>query len=395
MLFATQTLHVSVRGYGLLLASSAVGGVIGGLVNPALARRHGPVPLLVLATCIGSAQAVGLGLAPNGLVLGAAMACGGFSTTLWNVVTVSMRQREVPADLFGRVNSVYRMLGWGTRPLGALVGGFIAEAAACGAVYRRGHPARGHLPCAAARPPRRGPSTRAAGNRTKRLTGACVEMQDRETRRRAALAPPVNSRHRAAGDDRLDEMVGGGGLGTAPIAADPHVQAGHDHAVSAKGARRLPQTIARTASGGADETGVGRHLGVPGTQGPELVVSSSSCSPATAMPSAIPAGTQPAMTSLAKSPPDSSVANGRASGAHPITRTAVPTTVNSMAAAVRLVAGISVTPSVAPTTPWPPRSAHSPAIRSSAVRRPSNRLCASRPAAPVTPVPVSAASGRW
>jgi MFS family permease len=129
VLFATQTLHVSVRGYGLLLASSAVGSVIGGLVNPALARRQGPVPLLVLATCIGTAQAVGMGLAPDGLVLGAMMACGGFSTTLWNVVTVSMRQREVPAELFGRVNSVYRMLGWGTRPLGALVGGFLAEGA--------------------------------------------------------------------------------------------------------------------------------------------------------------------------------------------------------------------------------------------------------------------------
>ena len=130
VLFATQTLHVSVRGYGLLLASSAVGSVIGGLVNPALARRHGPVPLLVLATCIGTAQAVGMGLAPDGLVLGAMMACAGFSTTLWNVVTVSMRQREVPAELFGRVNSVYRMLGWGTRPLGALARRILAEAAA-------------------------------------------------------------------------------------------------------------------------------------------------------------------------------------------------------------------------------------------------------------------------
>ena len=129
VLFATQTLHVSARGYGLLLASAAAGSVIGGLVNPALARRAGPVPLLVIATCIGSARAVGMGLAPNAVVLGALMACGGFTTTLWNVVTVSMRQREVPAELFGRVNSVYRMLGWGTRPLGALAGGFVAEAA--------------------------------------------------------------------------------------------------------------------------------------------------------------------------------------------------------------------------------------------------------------------------
>jgi MFS family permease len=129
VLFATQTLHTSVRGYGLLLAAAAAGAVIGGLVNPVLARRLSPVPLLVTAAAIGSAGLVGRGLAPNAVVLGALLACGGFATTLWNVVTVSMRQQEVPSELFGRVNSVYRMLGWGTRPLGALAGGFVAQAA--------------------------------------------------------------------------------------------------------------------------------------------------------------------------------------------------------------------------------------------------------------------------
>jgi MFS family permease len=145
VLFATQTLHVSVRGYGLLLASSAAGSVLGGLVNPVLARRVGPVPLLVIVTCVSSARAVGMGLAPNAVILGALMACGGFTTTLWNVVTVSMRQREVPAELFGRVNSVYRMLGWGTRPLGALVGGIVAEAAGLRAPFIVGGILRGAI----------------------------------------------------------------------------------------------------------------------------------------------------------------------------------------------------------------------------------------------------------
>ena len=86
-----------------------------------------------------------MGLAPNALVLGALMACGGFTTTLWNVVTVSMRQREVPAELFGRVNSVYRMLGWGTRPLGALAGGFLAEAAGLRAPFIVGGILRGAI----------------------------------------------------------------------------------------------------------------------------------------------------------------------------------------------------------------------------------------------------------
>jgi MFS family permease len=171
VLFATQTLHVSVRGYGLLLASSAAGSVIGGLVNPVLARRAGPVPLLVMVACTGPALAVGMGLAPDAMVLGALMACGGFTTTLWNVVTVSMRQREVPAELFGRVNSVYRMLGWGTRPLGALAGGFVAEAAGLRAPFIVGGILRAVillalLPAllAAARPPApKGPSTRTEG----------------------------------------------------------------------------------------------------------------------------------------------------------------------------------------------------------------------------------------
>jgi MFS family permease len=129
VLFATQTLHVSEHGYGLLLASSAAGSVVGGLVNPVLARRVRPVPLLLIVAAVSSVRAVAMGFAPDAVVLGALMALGGFTTTLWNVVTVSMRQQEVPTELFGRVNSVYRMLGWGTRPLGALAGGFIASAA--------------------------------------------------------------------------------------------------------------------------------------------------------------------------------------------------------------------------------------------------------------------------
>jgi hypothetical protein len=60
-------------------------------------------------------------------VLGALMATNGFLTTLWNIVTVSLWQQIVPSDLLGRVNSVYRMLGWGLIPLGALTGGLLAH----------------------------------------------------------------------------------------------------------------------------------------------------------------------------------------------------------------------------------------------------------------------------
>ncbi|HJZ09827.1 MAG TPA: MFS transporter, partial [Trebonia sp.] len=135
VLLATQTLHVGTRGYGLLWTAAAIGSVLGGLVNPAITRRLGLLTSLIVAMAAFAALDVGIGLAPDFAVAAALMACNGFFVTMWNVVTVTMRQRIVPAELLGRVNSVYRMLGWGLMPLGALAGGFIAHAAGLRAAY--------------------------------------------------------------------------------------------------------------------------------------------------------------------------------------------------------------------------------------------------------------------
>jgi len=135
VLLAIQTLHLGSRGYGFLLAASAVGSVIGGLVCPLLARRLGFLPSLVIGGAIDAAVFVGIGVAPNAAVAAVMLAGQGFGVTLWNVVTVSLRQQIVPSDLLGRVNSVYRMLGWGLMPVGALAGGFVAHSAGLRAPY--------------------------------------------------------------------------------------------------------------------------------------------------------------------------------------------------------------------------------------------------------------------
>jgi MFS family permease len=135
VLLATETLHVSVRGYGLLLAASAVGSVIGGLVNPVLTRRLGMLSSLIIGAAVSAVVFVGVGLAPDPAVAAVLLAAQGFVITMWNIVTVSLRQQIVPSDLLGRVNSVYRMLGWGLMPLGALVGGFIAHTEGLRAPY--------------------------------------------------------------------------------------------------------------------------------------------------------------------------------------------------------------------------------------------------------------------
>jgi MFS family permease len=127
VLLATGTLHLGARGYGVLLAGAAVGSLLGGLVNARIVARIGALPALLAALATNAVAFVGIGLNPDAVVLGALLAATGFVTTLWNIVTVSLRQQAVPSELLGRVNSVYRMLGWGLIPLGALAGGLVAH----------------------------------------------------------------------------------------------------------------------------------------------------------------------------------------------------------------------------------------------------------------------------
>jgi MFS family permease len=135
VLFATETLHVSPRGYGLVLTGTAVGAVAGGLVNARLVAAVGE-RAATLTALFGMALAyLATGLVPDAVLLGVVMAANGFLVTLWNIVTVSLRQELVPREILGRVNSVYRMLGWGFMPLGALAGGLVAHSLGLRAPY--------------------------------------------------------------------------------------------------------------------------------------------------------------------------------------------------------------------------------------------------------------------
>ena len=135
VLLATQTLHVSTAGYGVLLAGAAFGGLLGGLVNARVVATFGPLPSLLAALAGNVVVFVGIGLSPDAVVLGALLAANGFATTLWNVVTVSLRQQVVPDELLGRVTSVYKLLGKGLIPLGTLTGGLVAHAFGLRAPY--------------------------------------------------------------------------------------------------------------------------------------------------------------------------------------------------------------------------------------------------------------------
>jgi MFS family permease len=55
------------------------------------------------------------------------MFAGGVTIMLGNIAMVSFRQRVTPDHLLGRVNSTFRLVAWGTRPLGAAAGGALGQ----------------------------------------------------------------------------------------------------------------------------------------------------------------------------------------------------------------------------------------------------------------------------
>ena len=68
-----------------------------------------------------------IALTSSPVLVGVMFAVSGLTSVVWNVITVSLRQSIIPDALLGRVNSVYRFLGWGTMPIGAAVGGALAK----------------------------------------------------------------------------------------------------------------------------------------------------------------------------------------------------------------------------------------------------------------------------
>ncbi|MEV4417383.1 MFS transporter [Catellatospora sp. NPDC049609] len=133
VLYAVQSLQVPLPWYGLLLAAQAVGAVIGGWAAPRLAKRLSPRHGMLGAYILKAAAFLGLALVPSVWLASVALMIIGATSTFATVAVISARQALVPDHLLGRVVTAFRVLGNGTAPIGALVGGVIATAASLSA----------------------------------------------------------------------------------------------------------------------------------------------------------------------------------------------------------------------------------------------------------------------
>ena len=120
-------MELSEPAFGALFATMAVGGLVGGLIAERVQARIGRARALTLTVFGMIAYVLVPALTTNVVIIGTVFFAGGVTNMLWNVTTVSYRQRVTPDHLLGRVNSAYRLVAWGTRPLGAVVGGVLGQ----------------------------------------------------------------------------------------------------------------------------------------------------------------------------------------------------------------------------------------------------------------------------
>jgi MFS family permease len=128
-------MNLSEPAFGVLLVTFAVGSLVGSIIAAPLERRFGRVRILFASVIVTAATFAMPAFTTSALAIGASFVVAGLFIVVWNVITVSLRQRIVPDHLLGRVNAGYRLFAWGTQPIGALLGGVIGELLGLRAVF--------------------------------------------------------------------------------------------------------------------------------------------------------------------------------------------------------------------------------------------------------------------
>jgi MFS family permease len=124
---APGPMGLSEAGFGVVLTALGVGSLAGTWLAVPAERRLGRVRTLLISVVLTGASLAVPAVTASPVLVAASLVAGGVAMVLWNVVTVSLRQRITPDRLLGRMNASYRLVGWGTMPIGAVLGGFLAE----------------------------------------------------------------------------------------------------------------------------------------------------------------------------------------------------------------------------------------------------------------------------
>lgn len=127
VLYSTVHLGMSEIGFGLLTTAIAVGGLVGTLSYDWLERRVELGTLMRICLTLEVFTHFALALAPAPWVAVVIMVVFGAYAFVWGTLSAAVRQRAVPTEFQGRVNSVYNVGIFGGIVVGSALGGLIAR----------------------------------------------------------------------------------------------------------------------------------------------------------------------------------------------------------------------------------------------------------------------------
>lgn len=131
-LYILRLLGLSEAAMGLIFSVAAFGGLAGALSSGAITRALGPariIPVSALGMAVPTLLIPLAALAPApAAVLTAGLFFSFFTMVIYNIATVSFRQRLCPPRLLGRMNASVRFIIWGTTPIGGILGGLLGSA---------------------------------------------------------------------------------------------------------------------------------------------------------------------------------------------------------------------------------------------------------------------------
>lgn len=132
LLFGVRSAHLTAAAVGALIGVASVGALIGSLASGRLSPfLHAGATLTVGLPTASAAFLLGPLLTPalpTEVAFGAAFLVNGLALGAYNVYSMSLRQAIPPPESLGSVIASYRMVSWGLIPVGALVGGTLADA---------------------------------------------------------------------------------------------------------------------------------------------------------------------------------------------------------------------------------------------------------------------------
>ena len=127
VLYATEHLNMGAVGYGALTTASAIGGILATLSFGWLERHVSFATLMRVVLTLEVLMHLAFALTSTGWVALVIMFFFGAYAFVWGMISTTVRQRLVPAELQGRVSSVNMVGVFGGMVIGQALGGVIAQ----------------------------------------------------------------------------------------------------------------------------------------------------------------------------------------------------------------------------------------------------------------------------